>query len=1003
MPHSDHISTYRLDGYSPRLHLSVYQPAIAASGTLTATPSNPTTALAVTFAVGDEGDVLAGMLIRIRDTATMRVKGYTRVRYYGAPSSNSIPVRELANAIVSCASGDTFEVLRYVPLDTKLVEADANFRPDGIPYASQGQNPPPLVCSGGNSVGWTDNGQAYRTITTDGSHSSTVDPDSAGDPDHFWINDSGTAFASGSANTDVSPVIEADVGHWLIQHNAFDPDTSEPVTQFTHHIVHDADHPPYDCILTDYSGDHETGNNWSVEVLDEAVTDEDIFELALCFVWTDDLFIASGAQDMHRSEVTGRSHILGMGYARRVTTAKSGEDGVERVTFEIQSPLARLSEIAGYSKVMLEDANPDAWNEMKTLGFWRGIVQLVQFYTTFVESGGDFVDNGYDDARYPAHFIQRSDPIAQIRELTDARQGRLVAREWGARLEVQTHPALLPVGSRSSIDLTLTDADVYEFEYAIELADTVETFQLDGVTAGASNNQPVFSRVSVGGGKNADAVQRKAPDDQTEANAWAGMCYAQRENVYIDASGIKHRVGELTLRCPGQYAVLDFPPDYVKFDYQGLRTDFDDYRFWLKRFNLDTDPLTGEVATVFVFQAETAAPPGVTFVPEGGSNPGSDTPSPPPLPPIVPVGLGRGTARIAILTEDDRLRRTTTFNRPAVQDGPTWDGVDLTALTGWGSGDHVTSGVQRAFFTDKLLIAGEDKVYELNSLISPSSVTDLYTFPYAWAAGDSDRFIQTERCHPTWAMVLTWDYPNAVMKVSYTIDGTTWATVSVGGAGGARERACLWMSGRTPGLARLVTFASAVSFHGDVALFQTTNFGASWSAGAVISSIGRPAIRIDCPYADESITRVTIPEYSGSGSIDLLKTYEVRGVSVTDVSNEIQYSGDSYGAQDNLALRTWDGDARRIVVIGTHNNVDPSKVGGIWTSRTGIADMANVLAPNTGNGTLYNNAWIGGDGLALYVAGYGRIFYSGDFLSSGLDERTGSGIGSARVLNLWGW
>jgi hypothetical protein len=676
VPHSSYISTYRLDNYSPRLHLSVYRPAVACSGTLISTPSNPTVVLAVSFDVGDETDVRAGFLIRIRDTATQKVKGYTRVRYTGTPTSASIPVRELSFAHVACVSGDTFECLRYVPLDTKLTTADATFSPDGIPYGAQGSNPPPLTCSGGNSVGWVDAGETFRTIPTDGSNTTLVDPDSVTPPTDFWVNDSGTAFASGSANTDASPVIEADVGSWLLQHNSTDPDNGQGANpQYTHHVVHDEDSPPYECILTDYSGDHENGVNWSVEVLDEGVTSEDVFELALCFLWVDDVFSHTGVQDLHRSEVTGRSHIIGMGYARRVTTSMDGEDGVERLTFDIQSPLARLQEIASYSKVMLENASPDDWNDVKTLGFKRGITQLWQFYTTGSEAGYDLVyDASFEDARYPAHFIPRTDPIVQMRELIDARQGRLVQREWGARFEVQYHPALLPLADRSSTDITLTSDDVLNFEFSTELADSIELFQQEGITAGASGNVSTFSRIGIGGGKNAETLPRKSPDNQAQNNDWTGMSYASRENVYQDEDGIKHRVGELTLRCYGQYMVLDFAPDYVAFNFVGGYVDFAAFRFWLKRFTWDVDAETGEAITTFTFQCETAARPGVTYVPLPDSNtPPSDYPPTPPVTPPTgfPGSIDRTQADMALIAING-VFLTADFQTPAASGGPTW-------------------------------------------------------------------------------------------------------------------------------------------------------------------------------------------------------------------------------------------------------------------------------------------------------------------------------------------
>ena len=1007
MPHSDYISTYRLDGYNPRVHLSIYQPRVVASGTLTATPSQPAVLLNVSFAVGGAGDAAQGMLIRIRDTATQKVKGYTRVRYYSTASSSSIPVRELSLSQVACASGDTFEVLRYVPLDTKLTAADETFAPDGLVYAAQGSSPPPLACSGGSSVGWVDSGQTYRTIHTDGSQSSLVNPASSTPVEHFWVNDgSDTDFASGSSETDASPVIEANVGSWMLRHQVEDPDSGETVIQWTHHVVHDADHPPYDCVLTDYGGDHENGVSWTVELDADDVDPDDFYDLALAFLWVDDEFSALGVQDLHRSTVTGRGHILGMGYLRHVTFSGSGEDGTRRLSFDVQSPLARLQEIASYSKVMLEAASPDDWNEVKTLGFKRGITQLVQFYTTLVEAGYDFVyHSSFSDARYPAHYLNRADPIGQMRELVDARNGRLVNRNWGATFEVQYHPALLALADRTSTDLTLTaDADVYEFEYPVELADSIEQFELQGITAGTSGNTSVFSRISPGGGKNAETIARKSPDSQTQANTWAGMVYAMRENVYQDSSGARWRVGELTLRLPGQYLVLDFSTDYVKFDYDGGWHDFGDFRFWLKRFSLDVDADTGEPVTTFVWQCETAAVAGWTFTPDTNGG-GDDTPKPAPPPPTDPTGLPWGATRLALFQEDSTLRYTSTGSRPEAQGGPDWTSVDLTALTGWNSGDDLLSGVQKAFDKTQGWLVTDTRIYLVDDLPIPTAVTAQYTFPYAWTYPLlSTRFIQTERCHPTWAMCATWDADLGGTRVAYTTNGTTWSAVNVGATGTnttVANSAFVWMSGRTAGLARVGTFSAATTEKGAISIYETRDYGANWSALVEVEALaGRPPQCIVVPYADESVMYVCL--LVDNGSAYDLHIKQVVGTTVTDVT--AQYSSNGYGAVDALSLRIRDENPNDVVLIGNHDNTDTTKWGGVFVSRTGVSGLSNVIAPATGNLAKYNRAWIGGDG-TVYVAGTGgRFFVARNMLADGvLDERTGSGIGSARTLNLFGW
>lgn len=168
------------------------------------------------------------------------------------------------------------------------------------------------------------------------------------------------------------------------------------------------------------------------------------------------------------------------------------------------------------------------------------------------------------------------------------------------------------------LDISLTSDDVLDWSFTQDLYDTVEIYELQSITAGASGNTAVYSRApstSPAWGKNYVVKSGCAPDDQAQNNTWAGYRYALEQNIFIGSDGVLRRGGELTLKCPGQYNVLDFGACYVAFNYVGARVDFTDYLFWLKSFafELDADTLTS--VTVFKFQVATAAPDGVTYTP----------------------------------------------------------------------------------------------------------------------------------------------------------------------------------------------------------------------------------------------------------------------------------------------------------------------------------------------------------------------------------------------------
>jgi len=167
-------------------------------------------------------------------------------------------------------------------------------------------------------------------------------------------------------------------------------------------------------------------------------------------------------------------------------------------------------------------------------------------------------------------------------------------------------------------DITLTDDDVLDWSFTQDLADVVEMLEVQAITAGASGNTAIYSRApstSPAGGRNFVIKSGLVPDDQTQCNTWAGLHYAMEQDVFFDADGTYFRGGELTLKCPGQYNVLDFGSTYVKFNYQGARVDFDAYLFYLKNYTYELDADTLTSVTVFKFQVATAAPDGVTYTP----------------------------------------------------------------------------------------------------------------------------------------------------------------------------------------------------------------------------------------------------------------------------------------------------------------------------------------------------------------------------------------------------
>src|SRR5690606_6993427 len=380
---------------------------------------------------------------------------------------------------------------------------------------------------------------------------------------HAWVFPTGLT-ADDDDVADVN-VIAADAGEYLIEHTVTDDDNSKSTTQYVPMIVHDDENPPYEVVVEDISGTEETGHTFLIRVFDDALL-TDIPDGAFCILWKEEYI--NGVRQSFGVKSPGRSHILGVGYIRREEGSFDGESGVEELRFEVISPLARLDELLGYSKVMTNTASPDSWMEMKTLSVERAFRQIVQFYTNLVEAGFDLVtDSNFSDALYPEFYLQESTPLAQIRELVHGRKARFVCDRTG-RFSVHTRPELLAVSSRASATKTITldSNDIIDWRYTREHWRSLSLITVMGFTAGHSGNAAIFSRwpghaPNVGNRK--ETVERQIESSQAALNQSAGQWGASSDGIYQDENGVMQMALDLELTLPGSYHVADFYDEYV--------------------------------------------------------------------------------------------------------------------------------------------------------------------------------------------------------------------------------------------------------------------------------------------------------------------------------------------------------------------------------------------------------------------------------------------------------
>lgn len=1025
---ASNAAIFRTGNYWAKAYLSVYCPDPVAEFTLTATPASGATVLGVSYTVGSESDTRQGFYLRFYDGTTGDFKGDSRIRNSAPRTSSSLPVRELPYGHAKLASGDVGKVYVYVPLDTKLVDASAQFNPDGESYADEGLNPPPVVNFGSHWAGWSDAALGYALITAKGSASFLVDPTSSTPVTHFTVRHptTGLGYHSGSSNTSADPVFEAAPGTYAVEHIGTDPDNSRTGSNFVAYMAHDPDtNPPIHVYLpTPPVGDPLNGWSWTFEP-EERLDFETAWDGCLVILWSDDYH--NQALASYRSSLTGRSHILGIGYLRRDTSTGNATDG-DRVTFEVQSPLARLGEIASYSKVMQEATTPDSWAGVNTLTIKRALIGIRQNYTFMQEAGFDFlVHSLYSDANYPAFYIQRSDAISQMREAAGGRRSLITNPERGGQFLLMPHLAFLSMAQRASVTttFTLTDDDVFTYSYTREHQDSLELFELQGITAGASGNQPVYSRspgLSPGGGKNYVTEGKYIPDGQTSQNADAAMKMAFAQQIFIDSDNRnrKQRVGELTLQLPGQYAFWDWNCEYTYFAYAGSRRgiDFTGLRFWLKRFQTGVDAETGEWTSEAVFQAETGAPEDAaqTYVPTDESfvaPPIFYPPNPPTSLPLNAGLLGRGLAELVFFNADGGLYYAANANRSAGAGGATFS-RDLDLSTDLSVSGTLNDATVNAFSSkyagsgssvDGWIVTAAEvrKLSDAGGAPSVSSAVSLSPAPTAPVTMDFERSV------PNWGILAYYSKTNGTY-IAYTTNGTSWSIVQITAfydTSANQFTPGLYLNPHSAGTAYVTAYTSTSGTPG-TALYRTTDYGASWtliSNPAVAPGTGL-AVCLVVAYPNGGDT--VFYAHSAGGAVAFMGVIG----SGTPVNLSPVSGGQDYAPVfTNRALSISPTNANVAVLCGW-NAYDGSEAGGVWRTTNLLTALqagvrptwVEVVAPTASFGIWWRAYVSGNDPGYCYLLGKAGNF--GVLINNTFEDRSGNMAvdypSAGAMLSLWG-
>ena len=996
-----------MDGHRLKAYLAVFNGAVVASGTLDAAPATGAVALDWTRTAGSSSDIKPGYRVVVED-GSGHLKLETSVRYSGTISDSSIPIREIATAEFTLSASDTVKVYNTPVLTDKLVEANATFSPDGLNYTNQNTVIAPITNSGGHWCGFVDSGQTYATVVTSGGGSFTVDPDSGGTVTHLWTLPTGVAFAGGSSSSDASPTLEANTGYYVVTHTVTDSANSATWTQYLLIRVYDASTRPVECVVEAIDGDQDTGWSGRVRVFSDAAI-SDIPDRSLVAVFVDETI--NGSTASYGNRIASRSHIKLLGYLRRDENEGGAND--DALTFEIISPWARLQEIPGFSKALERYSSTAGWNYVQGLTVKRAIIQILRWYSNWTEFF-DLAFNTFTDYDYPAFYIEKSTPLAQLVELANGTDARVTGDRTGAML-IHTRPELVALASRSALTttITLTDDDRVRYQFARDHFKAVDTLECRGFTAATTSAAalPIFSRYPGVPGRGAltTAADRLIAASQSNLNDRCGLRGAAADGVFITSAGLYHRAVELELTLPGSYDVFD--PAYQEWiaftGASGNRRSLDlsAYRFILKSVNVTYDG--GTATTNLRLVSETAAPAGRTYVPPAttGANPFPDIEFPPIEFPDSGFGNGwmnAGTSRIAAICVNG-LARTTNWGAGAAT---VWDFQEWSAFSPaeaiWANRGAYTA-VPNGFsygggsVYSWVLYAdnnGPAKLYYLD--VTNRTWVLKHTSTGSLGLGESPQNSNgggIDASYGTENHVIMVAAGTSASIVTYSTDNSTFTDVSVGYANQRPDHdpRGVYASSRVPGYGLIMALYADYAFDNPGAAYNTTDYGTTWGLSSAItmstiseniSSLHSPPDTARNPNEDiffwsRNRTNVT------AGERRLLRS---NGTSVTDISPSV--GGTYYHAfGPRNGVSTFAGNANRLLLAGyAHDNsnlrlflTDNALAGSpSWTELNpgAVSYGCCAIAGDTGSVMYFWSGLRGSDAAVAYSANSGAAIVS---------------------------
>lgn len=731
-----------------------------------------------------------------------------------------------------------------------------------------------------------------------------------------------------------------------------------------------------------------------------------------------------------------------------VDTEPAGIEGtavglLTEVQLDLLDVAGRLRQLPGFSQIWENAATPENWSQATDPNMDRFLHYLLDWSSTALHVA-DFYWSGTGSTY--AFKILASDG-ASLWDQVARKAGSMVPDyvftcDRRGRLRLLPDPLLLDPGDRPTVEQADLGAEyVAALRWAAQRAPTVHWLRSSAIVASNDEVTAVFCvapGTAPGQGLGAVDDGENLAVSQAALNAYAGHKYAR----------INARYGLFTVTLPGS-GNSAYDPALLGWVALSLGAEvaaprgltLGGLRFLLRRVEVRYNhAITGLTKQIdLTVEMETSGPAAVTVTPATADPPDTGDYIPPDTsttPPDFDGGLSATPQNIALITDDGRYIRTSTFGSSP----PTWavNNSIQASINGDGMG-FVVDPFSPLYRTGAGTVDGfyvtTTRIYKISDIFGTPAATSLHTFAEAisnsggrWRsiAASFGRFEPVEADNP-WIMVAT-AYNSGItsrqgLYIIYSRDGgQTWSSeiqVSAfkpsGTLSGARYWPVIWMSPRTPGYAIVIAKTQTGAIGGTGAYF-TTDWGATWAAltlPAVVTSPqsttgGLAGGALHVPWPGNVDEQIIYHGYEVEQASDWQRyLYRTTG----STSEDITPAAGNYGPRWGLfAVRSYDGDRRYMVAALADSNTDDdilaessaifvsSDYGDTWTLSLGPATTAaNAQYPAQA-------AFSGTDHNAIFVWGNeGYIQFSDDFGTSWENKRGSMAFtGGEEILGLVG-